>query len=50
MYMNNPLCLPVNSNPGAVWPPQSFKGVDDQLRFASKLITFVLDFKDRLDK
>ena len=50
MYLNNPLCLPVNSNPGAVWPPQKFNTVEDQLDFASKLTTFMLDFKDTLDR
>ncbi|ODM91341.1 Choline O-acetyltransferase, partial [Orchesella cincta] len=50
MYMNNPLCLPINSNPGGVWPPQPFQNLDDQLRFASKLTSFLLDFKDVLDR
>lgn len=50
MYMNNPLSLPINSNPGGVWPPQHFPSVDDQLLFAAKLVTYMLDFKDILDR
>lgn len=50
MYMNNPLCLPINSNPGGVFPPQQFPRVDDQLLFTAKLVTFMLDFKDVLDR
>jgi choline O-acetyltransferase len=50
MYMNNPLCLPINSNPGGVWPPQKFQTVDDQLLFAAKLTTYMMDFKDILDR
>ncbi|CAG7785167.1 unnamed protein product [Allacma fusca] len=50
MYLNNPLCLPINSNPGGVLPPQKFNTMEDQLDFASKLTTFMLDFKDILDR
>jgi len=49
MYMNNPLCLPVNSNPEGVWPPQEFQSQDDQL-FAAQITTLMLDFKDTLDR
>uniref|UniRef100_A0AAU6PBV7 Choline O-acetyltransferase n=1 Tax=Protohermes xanthodes TaxID=1452977 RepID=A0AAU6PBV7_9NEOP len=50
MYMNNPLPLPVNSNPGMVFPPRKFTTVHDVARYAARLLDGVLDHKEILDK
>ena len=52
MYMRNPLALPVNSNPGMVFPrhlSSDFVDARKQLTFAAKLISGVLDYKAALD-
>lgn len=51
MYLKNPLALPVNSNPGMVFPGHlsNFTDSKDQLRFAAKLISGILDYKTVLD-
>ncbi|ELU18773.1 hypothetical protein CAPTEDRAFT_218503 [Capitella teleta] len=49
MYMNIRLPLPVNSNPGMVFPRQQFEDQSEQLRFAARLISVVLDYKDVID-
>uniref|UniRef100_T1IUM8 Choline O-acetyltransferase n=1 Tax=Strigamia maritima TaxID=126957 RepID=T1IUM8_STRMM len=49
MYMRNRVALPVNSNPGMVFPKENFKNQDDQIRFAMKLIFGILEYKQTLD-
>ncbi|XP_069741551.1 choline O-acetyltransferase [Narcine bancroftii] len=49
MYLSNPIALPVNSSPGMVFPRQNFQDEDDQLRFAARLISGILDYKVVLD-
>ncbi|XP_049790510.1 choline O-acetyltransferase [Schistocerca nitens] len=49
MYLGNPLPLPVNSNPGMVFPPRSFRSAHDQAQFAARFLRCLLDHKDVLD-
>ncbi|NXO77285.1 CLAT acetyltransferase, partial [Sitta europaea] len=49
MYLNNRLALPVNSSPAIIFARQNFKDIDDQLRFATNLISGVQDYKALLD-
>ena len=49
MYMNIPLALPVNSNPGMVFPKQNFCSQDDMVKFAAKLVSAAMDMKERID-
>ncbi|CAF1101844.1 unnamed protein product [Didymodactylos carnosus] len=49
MYLSNPLALPINSNPALVLPKQSFKDENDHLKFVSKLICGILDYKVLID-
>lgn len=50
MYLKNPLPLPVNSNPGMIFPPRKFTTILDVARFASRLLESVIKFKDVIDK
>lgn len=50
MYMNVQLPLPVNSNPGMVFPPKEFSHLRDMARFGAVLIDGVLQHKDKLDR
>ncbi|KAI3364796.1 hypothetical protein L3Q82_000990 [Scortum barcoo] len=49
MYLNNRLALPVNSSPAMVFPKQTFRDQKDALRFATRLIRGVLDYKALVD-
>ena len=49
MYLNAPLALPVNSNPGMVFPRQDFKTYIDMLHFSARLITGSLEMKEKID-
>ncbi|XP_076044071.1 choline O-acetyltransferase-like isoform X1 [Oratosquilla oratoria] len=49
MYLNVPLALPVNSNPGMVIPRQPFASEDNMLDFASKLLSAALEMKERIE-
>lgn len=49
MYLNNRLALPVNSSPAMVFPKQNFRDHRDALRFATRIIRGVLDYKARID-
>ncbi|GJQ73911.1 hypothetical protein Trydic_g18845 [Trypoxylus dichotomus] len=50
MYLGNPAPLPVNSNPGMVFPPRKFTTVLDVARFTARLIEAALDYKTILDR
>nr|XP_022319344.1 choline O-acetyltransferase-like [Crassostrea virginica] len=49
MYMKIRLPLPVNSNPGMVFPKQCFSDRREQLRYAARLISGILDYKTIID-
>ncbi|XP_071808591.1 choline O-acetyltransferase-like isoform X1 [Asterias amurensis] len=49
MYLKNHLPLPLNSNPGMVFPKQHFRDEGQRLRFAAKLISGILDYKVIID-
>nr|XP_057918177.1 choline O-acetyltransferase-like [Doryrhamphus excisus] len=49
MYLSNRLALPVNSSPVMVFPKQTFKDQKDALRYASRLIKGVLEYKALID-
>ncbi|KAB7497317.1 Choline O-acetyltransferase [Armadillidium nasatum] len=49
MYLNVPLSLPVNSNPGMVFPRQEFSSTKEMLAFAARLIAGSLDMKEKID-
>jgi len=50
MYLNQRLPLPVNSNPGMVFPRKKFNNVTQMLSFTSRLVVGFLKYKIRLDK
>ncbi|XP_041485899.1 choline O-acetyltransferase-like [Lytechinus variegatus] len=49
MYLKVRYALPINSNPGMVFPKQHFKDEGQRLRFAAKLISGILDYKVVID-
>ncbi|XP_062535278.1 choline O-acetyltransferase [Armigeres subalbatus] len=49
MYMDNPLPLPINSNPGMVLPPRKFTTVNDLARFAAQIVDHLVSHKEMLD-
>jgi choline O-acetyltransferase len=49
MYMDVPLPLPINSNPGMVLPPRQFTTVHDVARFAARIIDGIMEHKEMLD-
>ncbi|XP_052069853.1 choline O-acetyltransferase-like [Mytilus californianus] len=49
MYMKVRLPLPISSNPGMVFPKQHFLDRAQQLRYASRLISGILDYKTIID-
>jgi choline O-acetyltransferase len=48
--MDNPMALPINSNPGMVLPPRKFTTVHDVARFAARIIDGIMEHKDLLDR
>ncbi|KAL8561763.1 hypothetical protein ACOMHN_010698 [Nucella lapillus] len=50
MYMKIRLPLPINSNPGMVFPRQRFSGVQQQLSYAVKFVFGILDYKTMIDR
>jgi len=50
MYLNQRLPLPVNSNPGMVFPRKKFNNVTQMLSFSARLVVGFLKYKIRLDK
>ncbi|XP_044760745.1 choline O-acetyltransferase [Coccinella septempunctata] len=50
MYLKNQNALPVNSNPGMVFPPRKFTTILDIARFASRLLEAALDHKAILNR
>lgn len=50
MYLGNQLALPVNSNPGMIFPPRKFTTILDVARFAAGILISVVKFKDVIDK
>ena len=49
MYLKNMLPLPINSNPGWVFPRQKFNEIEDMLKYLSKLIMGLGNFKQKLE-
>lgn len=49
MYMNIRIPLPINSNPGMVFPPRRFKTVHDVAHFAARLLDGLLSHREMLD-
>lgn len=49
MYFDNHIALPVNSNPGMVFPPRHFTTILDVARFTARLLDAALDHKTLLD-
>ncbi|XP_041364367.1 choline O-acetyltransferase-like [Gigantopelta aegis] len=49
MYLKIRLPLPVNSNPGIIFPKQRFTNQRQQIRYASQLVCGVLDYKSMID-
>jgi hypothetical protein len=50
MYMNNPIALPINSNPGWVFPKAEFTSEADQCAYLARLAKGLLDFKQKVEK
>ncbi|XP_050423974.1 choline O-acetyltransferase [Adelges cooleyi] len=51
MYLCNQACLPVNSNPGMVFPPLPNLSTETQMaKFSAKFVTEMMNFKRILDK
>ncbi|KAH8359409.1 hypothetical protein KR093_006523, partial [Drosophila rubida] len=49
MYMNVRIPLPINSNPGMVFPPRRFRTVHDVAHFAARLLDGIVAHKEMLD-
>lgn len=49
MYLNVSLPLPVNSNPGMVFPHQKFASDADMINFAARLVIASIDMKERIE-
>lgn len=49
MYMMNKLALPINSNPGMIFPTENFINEDAQLKFVARLISGIMDYKLIID-
>nr|DBA20507.1 TPA: hypothetical protein GDO54_017279 [Pyxicephalus adspersus] len=49
IYLENHLPLPVHSSPAVILPQREYRDWRGQLRFASKLICGVLDFKAKIE-
>ncbi|XP_074655246.1 carnitine O-acetyltransferase-like isoform X2 [Tubulanus polymorphus] len=49
VYMKSRDPIVINSNPGLIFKPQKFSGVQEQCRFAAQCIAGVLDYKKILD-
>lgn len=45
MYLENPIPLPVNSNPFFLLPIQTFRSISEQIHFAAAFVHFTLEFK-----
>lgn len=50
MYLGNRAALPVNSNPGMVFPTRKFITILDVARYTARLIDAALDYKQMLDR
>ncbi|CAH0384960.1 unnamed protein product [Bemisia tabaci] len=50
MYLNNQICLPVNSNPGMVFPPEYFSQLSDMANYAATFVGQMLKHKAILDR
>lgn len=50
MYLNYREPLPINSNPGMVFPPRKFTTILDVARFTARLIDAALDHKEILNE
>ena len=50
MYLKNMLPLPINSNPGWVFPKQKFENNEEMLKYITKLIIGLCHFKEQLEK
>lgn len=50
MYMDVTLPLPINSNPGMVFPPRKFTTVHDVARFSARIIDGIMEHKEMLDR
>jgi choline O-acetyltransferase len=49
MYMQNKLPLPINSNPGMIFPRENFINEDSYLKFVARLISGIMDYKLIID-
>ena len=50
MYMDVRLALPINSNPGMVFPPRKFTTVHDVARFSARIIDGIIVHKETLER
>ena len=50
MYLYNMLPLPINSNPGWVFPKQTFECLEDMIKYVTKLVTGLGRFKQQIEK
>ncbi|PVD21630.1 hypothetical protein C0Q70_17429 [Pomacea canaliculata] len=49
-YLDYRVPLVVNFNPAVTFPQQAYRGKDEQLRFAAKIVAGVLDYKIMVDE
>uniref|UniRef100_UPI00358DF095 uncharacterized protein n=1 Tax=Myxine glutinosa TaxID=7769 RepID=UPI00358DF095 len=49
MYLTNRAPLPVNSNPGMILPCQHFSSLNQGIRFASRIVAALFDYKYLID-
>lgn len=49
-YLEYRLPVPIHVNPGILMPTLSFRGSDEQLRYAARLIAYVIEYKKMIDE
>ena len=52
MYLDNPIALPINSNPGMVFPlrESTNEAIDSFVRYVADFVSAILDYKELIDR
>ncbi len=50
MYMDNPIALPVNSNPGWVFPKKNFANEEERCLYLARVAKGMFDYKVKFEK
>lgn len=50
MYLDNAIALPINSNPGMVFPLRGAETTDAFVRYVADFVSAILDYKELIDR